>query len=338
MKKLYLMVFAAVFAVSASAAPKQSTDAEISKETSRDELRYVGVFPDNVKTIAFISPASYPGSKAHRRGIELVKKAGYKVKVMPNAFKKPEKVQQPKSGSPRYASAPLADRLADFYAAWNDPEVDMIICTRGGTGAQDLIKVIDWNKFKSRNLTLLGYSNVTMLTGAMASIGAGRPVTGPNLSAMVGATDDTLVWLKKMLAREPMPPVKLKPMANRGDAKGPIYAGHLKMLQMVDEGKFRVDTAGKVVFIECVRREAPEVREYLEALQKRGFFDKPAAVVFCYFNRVKDEKAIWKMLGEFAAGLKCPVYRGFPYGHKNRNYALDYTRTAVIKDDTLTFE
>ena len=215
----------------------------------------------------------------------------------------------------------------------------MIICTRGGTGAQDLIKLIDWEKFKKRNLTLLGYSNITMLTGAMVNRNAGRPVTGPNLSAMVGATDDTLVWLKKMLAREPMPPVKLTPMANPGDAKGAIYAGHLKMLQLVDEGKFHNDTAGKVLFIECVRREAPEVREYLDALYKNGFFDKPAAVVFCYFNRVKDEPAIWKMLGEFAAkNLKCPVYRGFPYGHKGRNYALDFTRTAVIKDNTLTFE
>ena len=56
-------------------------------------------------------------------------------------------------------------------------------------------------------------------------------------------------------------------------------------------------------------------------------------------SSVRNEKAIWQMLEEFsAAHLKCPVYRGFPYGHKNRNYALDFTRTAVIKDDVLTFE
>ena len=67
---------ALVSALVAVAAPKSGGDAEISKETSRDEQRYVGVLPDNVKTVAFISPASYPGSKAHRRGIELLEKSG----------------------------------------------------------------------------------------------------------------------------------------------------------------------------------------------------------------------------------------------------------------------
>ena len=102
MKKCYFAFFAALFVGVLMAAPKQNTDAEISKETSRNELRYAGVFPDSVKTIAFISPASYPGSVAHRRGIELIGKAGYKVKVLPHAFTKPENGQR---------SAPLADRF-----------------------------------------------------------------------------------------------------------------------------------------------------------------------------------------------------------------------------------
>ena len=333
MKLSYLVLLGALAALPLAAAPRAKADRD--PETADmnfkkvDMDRFVGVLPPQVKTVAVLSPGSKPSEKVIRLGAAMLERAGIKVKIMPHSF-------VPHMNGQR--TSPLEGRLADWNQAVDDPEVDMIICNRGGSGAQDLIKVIDWEKFKKRNLTVLGYSNITMITGAMACRGAGRPVTGPNLSAMVGATDDTLVWLKKMLAREPMPPVKLKPMANRGDAKGPVYAGHLKMLQLVDEGEFHVDTAGKVLFIECVRREAPELREYLEALHKRGFFDKPAAVVFCYFNRVKDEKAIWKMLGEFAATLKCPVYRGFPYGHKNRNYALDYTRTAVIKDDTLTFE
>lgn len=321
-------------ALALGAAPRKSADND--PETAGMDFkkvgmdRFVGVLPPHIKTVAVLSPGSRPSEKVIRKGAAMLERAGIKVKIMPHSFAPHMKGQR---------TSPLEGRLADWNQAVDDPEVDMIICNRGGSGAQDLIKVIDWDKFKKRNLTLLGYSNITMITGAMLNRGAGRPVTGPNLSAMVGAPDDALVWLKKMLAREPMPPFKLTPMANRGDAKGPVYGGHLKMLQMVDEGKFHIDTAGKVVFIECVRREAPEVREYLEALRKNGFFDKPAAVVFCYFNRVKDEPAIWKMLGEFAAkNLKCPVYRGFPYGHKGRNYALDLTRTAVIKDDTLTFE
>ena len=331
--RLYRIILPLLAALPLCAAPRPRADKD--PETAGMDFkkvgpdRFVGLLPPQVKTVAILTPASKPSRKVVLQAAEMLKRAGLKVKIMPHALDDVEPGQ-------RYL--PLKGRLEDWNQAVDDPEVDMIICTRGGTGAQDLIKLIDWNKFKSRNLMLLGYSNITMLTGAMVNRGAGRPVTGPNLSAMVGATDDTLVWLRKMLAREPMPPVKLKPIRS-GDAKGPVYGGHLKMLQMIDEGDFHVDTTGRVIFIECVRREAPELREYLEALRKNGFFDHPAAVVFCYFNRVRNEKAIWQMLEEFsAAHLKCPVYRGFPYGHKNRNYALDLTRTAVIRDDTLTFE
>ena len=61
-------------AVSATSAAEG--DAELSAEMSEDDFRYAGVFPDGVETVACISPASYPGSPKHRRGGELLEKAG----------------------------------------------------------------------------------------------------------------------------------------------------------------------------------------------------------------------------------------------------------------------
>ena len=141
MKKILIFGVALMMAVLSAAKPKAPVqDAEIQKETLKNEKRFVGILPPGVKTVAFISPGSYPGSKAHKRGIELIKNAGYKVKVMPNAFVRQEKVAQ----------APLAGRLSDFYAAWNDPEVDMILCVRGGRGSEEVMDNIDWSKLKDR--------------------------------------------------------------------------------------------------------------------------------------------------------------------------------------------
>ena len=74
--------------------------------------------PPGVKTVACIAPGSYPGTKLHRQGIEILRRAGYKIKVMPHAFVR-EKGKN---------HAPVSGKVADFYAAWNDPEVDMIFC------------------------------------------------------------------------------------------------------------------------------------------------------------------------------------------------------------------
>ena len=337
MKKFFLMVYAAVFAVSAVAAPKRSGDAEISKETSRDELRYAGVFPDNVKTIAFISPASYPGSKAHRRGIELVKKAGYKVKVMPNAFKKPEKVQQPKPGSPRYASAPLADRLADFYAAWNDPEVDMIICVRGGRGSEELLKHLDWSKLQKRpELYFQGYSDVTLITGALLAKGYGHPVAGTMSGGLSGLRAPFIAETKAMYHGEAVGPYKLKPLVP-GDCSGLPLTGHLERLTRLAKAEYRPDTKGRIIFIESVRITPERIREQLQILLDRKFFDGAAAVVFCQFIKCGKAAEINAILTEFSPKFGVPVYSGFPFGHSSRCATIDFSRQVVIKNNQLTF-
>ena len=174
MHKTFWMCAALAAAMALPAAPAAEGDAELSAETSEDEFRYAGVFPDGVGTVACISPASYPGNPKHRRGVELLEKAGLEVKVMPHAFARPE---------PGKKSAPLAYRLEDFYSAWNDPEVDMIVCIRGGGGSGELLENLDWSRLEKRpGLYFQGFSDITLILNTMLSQKAGHPYSGPMLS------------------------------------------------------------------------------------------------------------------------------------------------------------
>ena len=328
MKKLHLTFFAAMSLVAAVAAPKSGTDAEISKETSGNELRYAGVFPDNVKTIAFISPASYPGSRAHRRGIVLIEKAGYKVKVFPHAFTKPAKGEK---------SAPLADRLADFYAAWNDPEVDMIICVRGGRGSEELLANLDWSKLEKRpDLYFQGYSDVTLITGALLAKGYGHPVAGTMSGGMSGLQEPFIAEMKAMYHGEAVGPYKLKPLVP-GDCSGLPLTGHLERLTRLAGAEYRPDTTGRIIFIETVRSTPERIREQLQTLLDRKFFDGAAGVVLCQFVKSGKASEVNAVLEEFAPKFGVPVYRGFPFGHSSRCAAVDFRRKVVIKDNQLTF-
>jgi muramoyltetrapeptide carboxypeptidase len=314
MKKLALIpALLAVFLL--SAAEKQEISGKL-----------VGIFPENIKCIAVLSPASKPNEKQIRQGIAMLEKAGIKVKLMPHAFE----------GSSK-KSAPLENRLADWNMAVGDPEVDMIIPTRGGTGSQDLVKLIDWKKFKERDLILMGFSNITCITGAMDHHKAGYPIAGPNLGRLVTADKKTLLHLKAVLAKRDIPPVKLTPV-KKGNARGRIYAGHLGLLENNRVSSFPADTAGRVIFIECVGRPTAKLDATFNSLLQKGFFDNAAAVVLCHFTKVADNEKLPELFMNWAAKLKCPVYKGYPYGHRNDNYALDFARTAVIRDDVLYFE
>lgn len=314
---LSLTLFMTVFSLSAAG------------EKSDNMNKLLQIFPENIKCIAILSPASRPNEKTIRKGIAMLEKAGIKVKLMPHSFGG--------EAGKAYACAPLQDRLADWNAAVNDPEVDMIIPTRGGTGAQDLVKRIDWKKFKERNLPLMGFSNITCITSAMDHHKAGYPIAGPNLGRLVTATPGALQHLKAVLAKGSIPSIPLTPL-KKGDARGRIYAGHLALLTNNYLSQYPADTRGRVIFIECVGHNTKILDGYFQKLFKKGFFDQAAAVVLCHFSRLSDPQNKDKMFENWAKQLSCPVYKGYPYGHENDNYALDFARTAVIKNNILSFE
>ena len=317
---------AALIAGSAAAAP---ADPESFSDKKVNLDRFKGVFPPHIKCVAILTPASVPNEDKIRLGVKMLERAGIKVKVMPHTY---DKV------APGKKKLPAASRVADFLGAWNDPEVDMIIPTRGGSGAQDIPPKVDWNELKKRKVILMGYSNITCLTGPMLSQGAGYPMQGPNLGSLVSCDDASLKHLKALLAGQTPEPVKLTAL-RAGDISGKAYAGHLTLLRQVQGTPFKVDTAGRVLFIECVRRPGKQLKATFTHLRKGGFFDKCAGIVFCHFTRCfPDDAAKLKFFKELTEQVKCPVYYGYPYGHEPAIRAVDFQRTAVIKDGVLTFK
>ena len=328
MDKIFWMSTALAAAMAVSAAPAAEGDAELSAEKSEDEFRYAGVFPDGVETVACISPASYPGKANHRRGVELLEKAGLKVKVMPHAFTMPERGKGP---------APLACRLADFYAAWNDPEVDMIVCIRGGRGSEELLESLDWSRLEKRpDLYFHGYSDITLITGALLAKGCGHPVAGPMAGGLPGLKDSFIGEMKAMYHGEAVGPYKVEPLV-AGNFSGLPLAGNLERLVRLAGADYCPDIRGRVIFIESVHSSPEAIREQLKALVKHKFFDGAAGVVFCQFVRCGEAEEINAVLEEVAPELGVPVCRGFPFGHSSRCATIDFRRRVVVEDGMLSF-
>ena len=303
-------------------------DPELHPEKSKREQRYADVFPPGVKTIACITPASYPGDGPHPRGLELLKKTGYKVKVMPHSFVRPEKGQ---------LAAPLKGRLEDFYAAWNDPEVDMILCIRGGRGSADLLAALDWKKLKKRdNLYLQGYSDVTLITAAMLAKGYGRPVAGPMCGSLPGLAEDCIDEMRAMHHGEQVGPVPVEKMKG-GDCSGLAFAGLLSRLATLTQTDYCPSMAGRIIFIEVVSSSPERMRRDIQTLLDRKFFNGASGVVLGHFLRSGPPAEVEAVMKEFASKLSVPVYRGFPFGHSVNLYTIDFSRRVEIKDSRVIF-
>lgn len=306
---------------------QEQNDAELFDSINKDMKRITGAMPPSVKTIACISPGSYPGSPSHKLGIELLRRAGYNVKIMPHAFVRQQKIKR----------APLKGRLADFYAAWNDPEVDMIFCIRGGLGSEELLDNLDWTKLKKRpELFFQGYSDITLILGALQAKKQGHPIAGPMAGSLSGLPLDAIAAMKKMNHGQQLGPIKLE-ILSEGDCQGLPVAGLLQRFSVLVEKDYCPETKNRIIFIEAVAISAADVKKHLYNLLEKKFFEGAAGIVFCRFARCNPAAEIDPILREFAQKAKIPVFSGFPFGHVPKNYSIDYTRHVVIKNGNLTF-
>jgi muramoyltetrapeptide carboxypeptidase len=104
-------------------------------------------------TLAVLSPASAPKPELVERGAAHLQRLGYRTVLGKHA----------QDSGPLYYAGKLEDRLHDFHTAFADPEVDGIICTRGGWGSAELLPYLDAALIRSNPKPFIGYSDHTSL-------------------------------------------------------------------------------------------------------------------------------------------------------------------------------
>jgi muramoyltetrapeptide carboxypeptidase len=104
-------------------------------------------------TLAVLSPASTAKPELVRQGIAHLTSLGYKLVLSPHAL----------DNGPLYYAGTLADRLNDFHAAFADPAIDGIVCTRGGWGSAELLPHLDATLIRANPKVFVGYSDHTSL-------------------------------------------------------------------------------------------------------------------------------------------------------------------------------
>lgn len=310
------------------------------------ELDLAGCFPAEIRTVGIVMPASILAKPQFDRGIAALECAGYRVKLAPRLdFKK---------------QASVADRTADLEDMWLDPEVDLVLCARGGSGAEEVITRLDWKKLSQRpDRKLLGFSNITMILNAMLRQGVGHPYSGSSLSHFLYCEGDTKDWLRKTLAGDPLPATKLKAL-RPGGFSGLPCGGHIALVLKGIRMGWNAEARGRVVFLERNRSTTAEgIRSELIAIADSGALDGAAGVIFgdvtpgavksgekwgdskeLGAERLAEARAaVEAAKREFAAKMRCPVYDGFAYGHIPVSHAIDFLRRVrVAEDGTMTWD
>lgn len=215
-------------------------------------------------------------------------------------------------------------RLEDINAAFADATVDIILCSRGGYGLQQIVdKIVLPTRPKEKWPLVVGFSDVTILHALMSVNGV------PSLHASMckalatlADEDDALVRLRKALDTGKM-------WKNTVSADKPIVGGNLSVLYGLQGTPYslnaiidRCETA-PLLLIEDICERHYHIDRMLNNLRLSGVLNKVSGVIVGQFTDCDDDPkmgcTVQQTIAHILSGYDFPVIWDAPYGHVDGN-------------------
>jgi muramoyltetrapeptide carboxypeptidase len=263
--------------------------------------------------VMLVSPSGPTRPERVARGIELLTGWGLRPVLAPNAYA-------------RHGYFAGADELraADLNAAFADPEVRGVLCTRGGYGAQRVVDAIDMAAVRRDPKVVAGFSDITGLQLALwrgarlATVhGPGvawledrtPPLSAESLRAALMSTDPVVV---KRVESEETTPVTVP-----GAESGTLIGGNLSLLASSVGTPDMPDLTGAIVLLEDVDEAPYRVDRMLTHLRRAGVLKNVAGIAVGQFTNCADDwpVSVSDVLLDRLGDLGAPVLGGLPIGH-----------------------
>ncbi|MFC4121221.1 S66 peptidase family protein [Nonomuraea zeae] len=278
-------------------------------------------------TVAIVSPAGPPDAVLLRRGVERLEGLGLKVVVGAHALDRQ---------GLDYLAGGDAARAADLQAAWCDPAVSAVFCSRGGYGAGRLLDLLDWNAMRAAGRKILvGLSDITALHNAFA-IELGVPTLhGPMPACDVLAEEkgpEPRTWESLQAALFGTPETVLGDrVLVPGRAEGEISGGNLSLLASMCGTRWQPSFAGKIAFLEDVGEEPYRIDRMLTQLLQAGAFDGVRGIALGSWEDCGDP---YPVLQDRLAPLGVPLLAGLPVGHGSPQVSVWLGMLGVIDTES----
>ncbi|HKS13456.1 MAG TPA: LD-carboxypeptidase [Pseudomonas sp.] len=234
------------------------------------------------------------------------------------------------SESEGYLAGSDERRLRDLHDAFADPQVDAILCMRGGYGSMRLLDRIDFELIRRNPKPLIGYSDLTALHTAIARHAGFVTFHGAMLNAdLLGEKlEPTLSSLLAQLhGRVGEGSLLQHPAAYPlstvlpGAASGRLMGGNLSLLAATLETPAEVSFDDCILFIEDVNEPLYRIDRLLTQLRLAGRLQGVRGVLAGDFAGITVE-ALTPLLQDIFGPLGVPVLAGWRSGHCNPNLCL----------------
>ena len=232
-----------------------------------------------------------------------------------------------------------ARRIAELTELWRDPEVDAIVCARGGYGTPRIVDRLDPALVREARKPLIGYSDVTGLLLWQRRVAGLMGVHGPMLergddvdpsvhedliATLMGRRSDS----QNTLSGEGRMP---------GSAEGRITGGNLVLCCASLGTPWEIDTRGALLLLEEVGERPYRIDRMLAQLRSAGKFETLSGIGVGDLSTCSDERfpqpSAIAVIEAYAREAGVPLVTGLPFGHQRRNHPFALGVRATIDGD-----
>lgn len=235
-----------------------------------------------------------------------------------------------------YLAGSDRERRRDLEAAFRDPDIKAIFCSRGGYGVSRLLAGFDPALARRHPKALVGFSDITVLHLALQKAGV-VSFWGPMPCTGLGWTSFSVRSLERALmssapaGRVPFSKRRRPRTLRPGVEQGPLTGGTLSLLAASLGTPYEVETRGRIVFMEDVDEEPYRVDRLLVQLIAAGKLSDAAGVAVGIFTGSKVRNSpgrhsltMQQVFADHLLPLKVPVLANLAVGHVPDQVTLPY--------------
>ncbi|MFM7544068.1 MAG: LD-carboxypeptidase [Ignavibacteria bacterium] len=289
---------------------------------------FISLLPPALKegsTIGITAPASGVYNGEIQEGIALLKASGYSI-VLGNTLTR-------KYG---YLSAPDTERAAEFMEFVERPDIDCILCARGGYGVMRILPMLDFGVIRSNPKIIIGYSDITALLVAITKLSNVITYHGPVASSTFDSF--TVDYFKRALCKpvsddtiqsgtEEFKPITFSDprmiTLTDGVAKGRLTGGNLSMIVATLGTPYEIDTKDSLLFLEDIAEEPYRIDRMLTQLWLAGKLQQCSGIILGQFKNCEAKRipgfevsfSLQEVLESRITSLGIPAVHGLPIGH-----------------------
>ncbi|HIN46197.1 MAG TPA: LD-carboxypeptidase [Candidatus Marinimicrobia bacterium] len=291
-------------------------------------------------TIGIASPAKWMAEDRLKIAAKVLIDAGYRVKFGSACHLREN----------QYAGS-TEQRIRELEDLFADPEIDAIICARGGYGSIRVTDKLDYLIIRENPKIFVGFSDITALHCSFQQECGLTTFHGPMLWNFEESTDPFTLsnLLYVMSGDDPAElefPKNLPPIVLReGTVSAPLFGGNLTLLTKMIGTRWDFDTEGTILFVEDIDEKYYRTDRDLLHLKRAGKLDGIAALVVGQMTNIEDEeipfgKSVDEIVMDICGDGDYPIVSNFPCGHGRHLATLPLgipTRLAAV-DSNVSFK